>query len=209
MATLLLVGATGLVGQSVLRQALQDPRVTRVVAPTRRPLAAHARLENPVCEFESLPESAPWWKADAVICTLGTTIKKAGSRENFRRVDFGYPVAVGELARRAGTPVYALNSSVGARKEAGTFYLRIKGEVENAIRALGFSSVTIVRPSVLAGHREEFRAAERASLALMGLFRPFIPARYRPVHADRVAASLLAYALAAKPGITVIESESI
>ncbi|MDG2570606.1 hypothetical protein P7L87_23895 [Vibrio parahaemolyticus] len=87
MTTLMLVGATGLVGGAVLRQALADARLTRVVAPTRRGLPPHPKLENPVVEFEHLPADATWWSVDGVICTLGSTIRKAGSQEAFRRVD--------------------------------------------------------------------------------------------------------------------------
>ena len=84
---LLLVGGTGLVGSIVLRRALGDERIARVVAPTRRALPEHPKLQAPLVSFEHLPEDAPWWQADAVVCTLGTTIKTAGSREAFRRVD--------------------------------------------------------------------------------------------------------------------------
>jgi nucleoside-diphosphate-sugar epimerase len=99
---LLLVGATGLVGQAVLAAALADERVARVVAPTRRPLPAHPRLDNPVVDFARLPADAPWWRVDAVICTLGTTLREAGSRAAFQQVDRDYPAAVARLARSHG-----------------------------------------------------------------------------------------------------------
>ena len=102
MKTILLVGATGLVGQSVLASALADPRVTRLVAPTRRPLAAYPKLTNPLVDFDALPADAPWWSADAVICTLGTTIKKAGSPAAFRRVDYDYPLGAGRVLVHGG-----------------------------------------------------------------------------------------------------------
>ncbi|WP_199698882.1 Rossmann-fold NAD(P)-binding domain-containing protein [Oleomonas cavernae] len=127
MTTLLLVGATGLVGQHTLALALADPRVTKVVAPTRRPLPAGPKLENPVVDFDALPEDAPWWQAGAVICTLGTTQKIAGSQAAFRKVDYDYPLAVARLARRHSTPAYALTSSVGASARSPSFYLRTKG----------------------------------------------------------------------------------
>lgn len=102
MTRVLLIGATGLVGQSVLRQALQHPQVEQVIAPTRRPLPAHARLLNPVVDFDALPSDADWWAVDAVICTLGTTIKKAGSQAAFRRVDHDLPLRVAQIALRHG-----------------------------------------------------------------------------------------------------------
>ena len=116
--SLLLVGATGAVGQALLRQALAEKRITRIVAPTRRPLggefAGQARLLNPVIAFDPLPDDAPWWKVDAVACTLGSTIKVAGSEAAFAAIDRDLPIAVGRLAYQAGATGYALNSSLGA-----------------------------------------------------------------------------------------------
>ncbi len=91
---LLLVGASGLVGSHVLKLAMHDPRISNVVAPSRRALSAHAKLHNPIVDFENLPEDASWWQdIDAVICALGTTMKAAGSKEMFFRVDHDYPLA--------------------------------------------------------------------------------------------------------------------
>jgi uncharacterized protein YbjT (DUF2867 family) len=111
----LLVGSTGVVGRHVLRLALADPRVERVIALTRRPLPAQAKLENPVVDFRHLPTDAPWWQVDAAICTLGTTIKTAGSQEAFAAIDRDLPVQVASLARQAGATRFALISSLGAR----------------------------------------------------------------------------------------------
>lgn len=186
-----------------------DPRVTKVVALTRRPLPPHARLENPVVDFDVLDTSAPWWKADAVICTLGTTMAKAGSKDAFRRVDFDYSLAVARLARRNGTTAFAINSSVGADPTSGSFYLRVKGEVEHALMAAGFASLAIVRPSLLLGKRAEFRLGERLAAGLFRLCRPLVPRRYRGVQADRVAAALLEAAITRSPGTRIIESEEL
>jgi uncharacterized protein YbjT (DUF2867 family) len=209
MATLLLVGATGLVGREVLRLALADPRVKHLSAPTRRPLAAHSHLTNPQADFDALQADAPWWKADAVICTLGTTIKKAGSKEVFHRIDHGYPLAVARLARAHGTRGFALVSSTGADPHARSFYLRIKGELERDLDSCGFPSLTLVRPSLIGGRREESRPAERFAMLAMTALRPIIPRRYRMVPAESIARTLLEAALAAVPGRHVIESESI
>jgi uncharacterized protein YbjT (DUF2867 family) len=209
MKTLLLVGATGLVGQSVLTQALADSRVARVVAPTRRPLPSQPKLENPLVDFNALPAEAPWWAVDGVICTLGTTIKKAGSQPAFRLVDHDYPLAVATLARRRGTAVFALVSSVGADAASRTFYLRTKGETERDLRALNFPSLTILRPSFIGGVRAERRPAEAFALRVFGVVSWLIPRRYRIVPAGHIAQKLLADALAAAPGTRVVESESI
>lgn len=209
MKTLLLVGATGLVGQSVLTQALADSRFARVVAPTRRPLPSQPKLENPLVAFDALPVDAPWWASDTAICTLGTTIKKAGSQPAFRLVDHDYSLAVATLARRHGTAAFALVSSVGADAAARTFYLRTKGETERDLTALNFPSLTILRPSFIGGDRAERRPGEAFALRFFSVLTWLIPRRYRIVPSGRIAQKLLADALAAAPGIRVVESESI
>lgn len=207
---LMLVGASGLVGQQVLRQALAHPAVDSLIAPTRKPLAAASGLENPIIDFERLPADAPWWQVDAVICTLGTTMSQAGSQAAFRRVDHDYPLAVAKLARAAGAGAFVLNSALGAAAGSRVFYNRVKGEVENAIAALGYPSLTLVRPSLLdGGPRPDSRPGERAGLVVARMFRPLIPARYRAVATDAVARTLLAAALARVPGLHCIESEQI
>lgn len=207
---LMLVGASGLVGKQVLRQALASPAVSRLIAPTRRALAPVPGLDNPIIDFEHLPENASWWKVDAVICTLGTTMAQAGSRSAFLRVDHDYPLAVARLARAAGASTFVLNSSVGAAVESRVFYNRVKGEVEAAVTGLGYPSLTLVRPSLLDGGRRPVnRPGERVGLWFAGVFRPVLPARYRAVATDAVARTLLAAALARPPGVHVIESERI
>lgn len=217
MKTLLLLGATGLVGGHVLRLALSDPRVGRVTAPTRRPLPPHAAagsgtgavLDNPVIDPDALPAEAGWWRADAAVCTLGTTLRKAGSQAAFRHVDVDLVAAMAALARRHGTPAFALNSSLDADARARNFYLRCKGEAEDAVRALGFASLTLVRPSLIDGDRAESRPLERLGIVAAGVLRPLIPARYRMVAAGDIARCLLEHALRARPGECVIESHHI
>ena len=207
---LMLVGASGLVGQQVLRQALADPRVERLIAPTRKALAPASKLDNPVVDFERLPADAPWWKVDAVICTLGTTMAQAGSEAAFRRVDHDYPLEVARRARAAGAGAFVLNSALGAAADSRVFYNRVKGEVENAIAALGYPSLTLVRPSLLdGGPRPDSRPGERAGLWVARVLRPLIPARYRAVATDAVARTLLAAAIAPQPGVRIVESERI
>ncbi|WP_254606993.1 NAD(P)H-binding protein [Rhodoferax sp. BAB1] len=205
---LLLAGATGAVGREVLAAALADPRFQQVVAPTRRPLPAHPRLLNPVLDFATLPADAPWWQVDAVICTLGTTIKAAGSQAAFAAVDRDLPIEVGRLARAAGASRYALNSSLGASAQ-GNFYLRTKAQAEAGIRALGYPVCTVVRPSLIDARREESRPGERIGLAIARALRPLIPRRYRAVPAARIAQALLAGVLREQPGVDIVESEQL
>lgn len=207
---LMLVGASGLVGQQVLRLALADPGIGRLVAPTRRPLAPADRLDNPVVDFERLPAQAPWWKVDAVICTLGTTMAQAGSEAAFRRVDHDYPLAVARLALDAGAGAFVLNSALGAAAQSRVFYNKVKGEAEDAIIALAYPSLTLVRPSLLdGGPRPDSRPGERIALMFARGLRPLMPARYRAVATEAVARVLLAAAKARAPGVRIIESERI
>ena len=206
---LLLVGATGLVGREVLRLALSDARVSQVVAPVRKPLPAHPKLDAPLVDFDRLPPDAPWWQVDAVICTLGTTMKVAGTRQAFSRVDHDYPLAVARLALAAGTRAYALNSAAGANPGSRIFYNRVKGELERDLEALGFASLTYVRPGLIGGERDVTRAGEGAALRLLRVLGPVLPRRWRINPAPRIAGALLEAALAAAPGVHVVGSEQL
>lgn len=206
--TLLLVGATGAVGREVLRLALADTRIGRVIAPSRRPLIPNQGLENPVLELGTLPEDSPYWRVDAVICTLGTTIKVAGSQKAFAAIDRDLPAYVARCARRAGATRFALNSSLGANL-GGNFYLRTKSEAEQAIRDFGFPSYTIVRPSLIDVARAQPRFGESAALVLARVFRRVIPRHYRPVKASAIAVALIESIIDARPGEQILESENL
>ena len=205
---LMIVGSTGAVGQEVLRLALADPRVRRVIAPTRRPLPADPKLVNPVVDFGALNPTESWWKVDAVVCALGTTIKVAGSQAAFAAIDRDLPIQVARLAQQAGATRYALNSSVGASL-TGNFYLRTKAEAEEGIRGLHYPSYTIVRPSLIDAHRSVPRLGERIGLLVASFLRPLIPRRYRPVRAEAIARALLAGVARADGGERTIESEEL
>lgn len=199
---IVLLGATGAVGQETLKLALADRRIASIVAPTRRALPTHAKLSNPVGEWPQLPV------ADAVLCALGTTIAKAGSQAAFRAVDHDLVLRLLQAARDAGTPTAALVSSLGASAR-GNFYLRTKYEVEQGAAALGFRSLTILRPSMIDTERSESRPAERIGLVAMRAFSALIPRAYRAVSAAAIAQRLLDAARAAPPGVSVVESAEI
>jgi uncharacterized protein YbjT (DUF2867 family) len=206
---LLLVGATGLVGRHVLELALADARVDQVIVLARRPLSPHPKMRALEVDFERLPESADWWHADAVICTLGTTMRVAGSRPAFRRVDHDYPLAVARLAHRSGTPTYVLNSALGADPDSRIFYNRVKGEVERALAGIGFASLTCVRPGLIGGSRDEFRFGERMLVLALSAAGPLLPRRWRMNPAPRIAGALVDAALEARPGVHVVGSERL
>lgn len=210
MSTLLLLGSTGLVGQQLLALALADPAVRQVVAPTRRPLPAQERLLNPQVDFERLPAEAPWWRADAVVCALGTTLRLAGSPEAFRRVDHDYVLAACRQARLAGTPRCGFVSSLGADAHSRGLYLRVKGETEQGLQALGFESLSCIRPSLLdGGPRPDRRPGETLALALSRGLMPLLPRRWRPVRTERVARALYDAVREGRPGLHIIPSEAL
>ncbi|WPD74851.1 NAD-dependent dehydratase [Dickeya fangzhongdai] len=206
---LLLVGATGLVGGQVLAKALADTRITQLVAPVRRALPAHDKLIAPPVNFDQLPEDADWWQADAVICTLGTTIKAAGSQAAFYRVDHDYPLTAARLAHAHGTPTYVLNSASGANVSSRFFYNRVKGELERDLAGVGFSSLTLVRPGLIGGERDERRPGEWAVQQALRVLHPLLPLSWRINPAERIADALLAAALNPAAGVRAITSEHL
>ncbi|MGQ0712101.1 MAG: NAD(P)H-binding protein [Gemmatimonadaceae bacterium] len=206
--TALILGATGLVGSECLRLFADSPDFARVIALTRRPLRADAhtsKVESHVVDFERLDGAAEHFRVSHVVCALGTTIKKAGSQMKFRRVDYDYPLAGAQLGVRGGARHFLLVSALGAKAQSRVFYSRVKGEIEEAIRALSYRAVTIVRPSILIGEREETRLGESIGKALAR----FAPLRYRPVAADDVAAAMLRAARDDQPGVRIIESNDL
>lgn len=214
MTTLLLFGSTGVVGLEVLKQALANPLVSRVTAVTRRPLPASllaqhdGKLSNPVVDMAALPAEAPWWRADALICTLGTTIKQAGSADRFRAIDLHLVQAVAQAAAQHGTHTFVLNSSTMANPQARGLYLRTKGEAEQSVMNAGFKRVVLARPGLLDGHREEFRLGEEIGIKLSRLANPLLPKRWRSVKVPKLAQAMLAQALGGTPGVTILESDA-
>lgn len=211
--TAVVAGATGLVGRELVIRLLRDRRYARVVALARRPLPwTDLRLEVVDAAYDRLAavlrgvagEQRPF----DVFCCLGTTIRVAGSEEAFRRVDHDYVLALGRWARAAGAHRMVVISAVGADAESRVFYNRVKGETERDLAALGLGSLVIVRPSLLAGDREEFRPGERLALIATRPLRALLPAAVRPIAAADVAQSMLDAALADAPP-AVIDSASM
>lgn len=202
------LGATGLVGRECVQLLLGEPTFTRVTALSRRPVpptSGDDKLQHAVIDFDDLDTSRDVFAASHVFCALGTTIKQAGSQERFREVDLGYPAHAAELALVAGARHFLLVSSLGASADARTFYLRVKGELEQRIIGLGFRSVTIVRPSLLLGDRAEFRLGEQVASRFAWAF----PRKYLAVHVRDVARALVGAAVEDRAGVRVIENAEI
>jgi uncharacterized protein YbjT (DUF2867 family) len=206
----LVLGASGLVGRNALEQALAHPSISHVVAPTRRPLTPRPKLANPVSpRLETLLPDVGTWGVDAVICALGTTIGKAGSEEAFRQVDYALPLSFARSAHEHGTEIFALVSATGASVSSRFFYARTKGEVERDITLVGFRSLTIVRPTLIGGDREEARFAERVALRLARLLAPILPKKFHVNPAPTIAAALVQAVMTAEPGCHFRYAESL
>jgi uncharacterized protein YbjT (DUF2867 family) len=193
MRTALLAGASGLVGREILNGLLADPQVAAVHVLARRPLAAqHAKLTTHVVDFAGLP-ALP--SIDEAWLALGTTIKVAGSQSSFRAVDFDANLAVAVAAQVAGATRLGVVSAMGADAQSRIFYNRVKGELEDALAALGYAGLVIARPSMLVGDREALgqpeRRGERIAMHVSRWLKPVIPSNYRAIRAADVARALL------------------
>lgn len=210
--TVLLVGATGLVGGHILNRLQENETYDRVIALTRSVIPgveAFSKLDPRIIDFGRPDEWRDHAAADQTICALGTTIKKAGSRKAFRQVDYEYPLMVARATLNAGSKHFLLVSAMGADANSSVFYNRVKGELETAILALGFPRVSIFRPSLLLGDRREFRPAEVVGQVLGRWLRLAIPRQYQPIHARTVAAAMVRVAVADPPGNRVLASADI
>ncbi|MEH7109214.1 oxidoreductase [Bacillus sp. JJ1764] len=206
-------GATGLVGKQLVQLLLNDPEYYEITLLVRRSTGiTHPKIHERIVDFDYLDREILNLKDADVFCTLGTTIKKAGSQEAFRKVDYVYPLALGKLAQEQIAKQFLLITSMGANPSSSTFYIRVKGEVEQALRKLNLPVLHIFRPSLLLGDREKFRFGERFAAITSGLLSPmfFGPLRkYKPVYDRTVAMAMLQVAKSDLQGVHVHESSQI
>lgn len=191
----LLLGATGLIGRYCLSFLLQEDEISEVVAPTRRSLQIKdQRLHNVLVDFDRLDEYRELFEVDAILCCLGTTIRQAGSKENFRLVDYQYCLDAAELGRANSVPSFLLVSAIGASQYSPFFYSRVKGELEEHLIELEYPKLSIFRPSLLIGDREEQRLGEMAAAKIAPLFNPLLVggmSAYKAIDAEVVAKAMV------------------
>jgi uncharacterized protein YbjT (DUF2867 family) len=187
----LIIGATGLVGGFCLQALLDDPNYSEVIAFVRKPLLkTHRKLKTIITTFEHLEPEISNIQVNDVYCCLGTTIKKAGSQEAFKRIDHTLVVTVAELTKKQGAEQFLVVSALGADKDSKVFYNQVKGEMESALQKLGYPCLRVMRPSLLLGPREEFRLGEKIAVILTPLLKPILLGslkKYRPIEAEKVA----------------------
>lgn len=211
--TVLILGATGLVGAKCVQHSLADTRIDRVIAVTRRPMdTSHPKLTNLIVDYEHLEDYADGMRADAVLSALGTTLKQAGSPSKFRRVDYDYQLRAAEIARKNGTKTFVLLSSGGADAKSVLLYTKVKGQIEAAITKLGFDRLAILRPSLLLGERQGHRPAEamatwvsdKLSFVFTGALK-----RFKPIDGDIVAQAIINAVQKPYTGVRLVENLEI
>lgn len=194
--TAILIGATGLVGSACLARLLESPVYDRVIAVSRRPVPVqHPKLVRVETAFDNLGDALAGVVADDAFCCLGTTIRQAGTKAEFHKVDYGYALDFADAARRQGASHFLLVSALGANAHSPIFYNRVKGLLEKEVEALGYSRLSIFRPSLLLGSRNDTRPGEALGIRLSVLVSPFLRGPFSPIHP--VAASDLGEALVA------------
>jgi uncharacterized protein YbjT (DUF2867 family) len=211
--TALMLGGSGLVGRFCLQALLEDPTYERVISVARHELAiaAHPKLVQKIIEFDALSSlTSP--QLDDVFCALGTTIRKAGSQEAFRRIDLELPLTAAKQALKSGARQFVLVSSVGADPKSKNFYLRTKGELEQALASLSFKAVHIFRPSLLLGDRHESRPGESFAIVAAKVFQFLCVGplrRYHPISAMHVGKAMVDASKAGRQGASVYEYNEI
>lgn len=201
----LLAGASGYVGGLALTQLLEAPDIGRVFAVTRRPLGReHPRLANRIVSFEQMESQLKGVTCHAALCALGTTIRQAGSEQAFRQVDIDAVLTFARTAKAAQAQRFVVVSSAHADKASKNFYLRTKGEMEEALQGLGFASLDILEPSVMLGWRGEIRPLELLGSVFMPLVNPFLTGKREPLRAipaHTVAAAMLGATRTGRRGV--------
>ena len=211
--TALLVGASGLVGGHCLQFLLEEPSYTKVTVLGRKLLTlVHEKLDQHIIDFSDLETLGECLAANDVYCCLGTTIKKAGTQDAFRKVDFDYPIKIAALTQHCGAAQFLLVSSLGADPHSRIFYNRVKGEVEEAIRKISFITINIFHPSLLLGERTEHRIGEKAGAFIMSGLKYVLvgPLRkYRAIQARDVAKAMVQVAQKNLKGVNIFDSKQI
>jgi uncharacterized protein YbjT (DUF2867 family) len=207
----LVAGATGLVGGHVVERLAESADVGRVVVLVRKTTGKWpSKVEEKIVDYDAL-DPAAFEGVDEVYACLGTTIKKAGSQDAFRKVDHDYTLAVANMAKAAGVTRFAVVSSVGASARSSNFYLRVKGETDEALEKIGFEGLVIARPSVLVGNREEHRPGEKVGIAVTKAFSFAMVGglkKFRPIEARRVAEAMIS-AMTDARGTRILEYEAL
>ncbi|SFP29475.1 Uncharacterized conserved protein YbjT, contains NAD(P)-binding and DUF2867 domains [Geopseudomonas sagittaria] len=201
---LLILGASGLTGEHLLDRVLSEPTVQRVLAPSRRPLSTHPHLENPRGNLLEILQQLQG-PIDTVFCCLGTTLRQAGSESAFRAIDHDLVIACAQRARELGARHFVVLSSLGADPHSRVLYSRVKGEMEEALKAQGWPQLTIARPSLLLGERCQRRLLEQVTAPLARV----LLGKWRAISVCTLARALWRLALEEGQGVRIVESDEL
>ncbi len=208
MKVALLAGGTGLIGSQLLQLLTEDGAYTTIKCLTRNTLpTTHNKIEVTQTDGSNLNELGSSLIADDVFCCLGTTIKKAKTKESFRKIDFDYPLELAKLSKAGGAKQFLLISALGADPTSSVFYNKVKGEVEEAIAAVGFDAYHVFRPSLLLGSRSEERSGEDAAKIFFKLFGFLVPGKYKAIDSAKIARAMVLMAKKNGKGSFVYESK--
>ena len=211
MKTAIVIGATGLVGSTLVKQILENSAYSKVVLLLRKPLnISHPKLFQEVIDFDKIDTSKIM--GDDLFCAMGTTLAKAGSKEAQYKIDCTYPYEIGKIAKANGVKQYILVSSVGANFDSSNFYLRTKGDLEKKIESLNFQNFVSMRPSMLLGEREESRLGEKIGKVLSNILSPLLFGslrKYHGIEASDVAKSMQRFANQRLIGVKYVEYDEI
>ena len=196
--TAIVIGATGFTGQLLVKQLCESEEYVAVTIIARRNITyTHAKLEVKIREFDKLEEK-DLEIADDLFCCLGTTMKKAKTKENFEKVDLEYPLRIASLAKKRGIPNFHVISAAGSNKKSPFFYSRVKGKMEQGLIDLKLPHLSIFRPSLLTGERAEFRLGERLAEGVFQLINPILVGpfkRLRAIEGKQLAFAMYHYAM--------------
>lgn len=205
------IGATGLVGSQLVDRLANEKDIETVVAVTRRPVEYKSeKVMNAVINFDALEKHREIFSGDVLFSCLGTTLKQAGSIEAQRQIDFEYQYEIAKIAAENKVNHYMLVSSSGANANSKSPYLKMKGELEQAVSALPFERISILQPSLLTGERESFRLAETVGNWVFPVLCKLPPLKkYRPISGDQVAKKMLLVSLSAGESKQIYQLDEI
>lgn len=209
----IIAGATGLIGNNLLHQLLDQPQYTKVIALVRKEInMQHPKLEQLVVDFDRLENHQEHIKGDVVFCALGTTKSKTPDQGQYRKIDHQYPLDIAFIAQQNGVSQYHLVSSLGANEHSAVFYTKLKGEVERDLKTIPFKAVHIYRPSLLVGNRKEHRSMEGFMVGMMRIINPLLIGglkKYRSIKIETVASAMRKQSLKSLDGIFTYDSDEI
>jgi uncharacterized protein YbjT (DUF2867 family) len=213
MKTALIIGSTGLIGSQLLDLLLESQEYDKVITFVKRDSGIqHPKLKQHIIDFDKPETYKELVVGDDFFCSIGTTIKKAGSQDAFRKVDFEYPKQFASLAQQNKVKQFLIITSLGADANSSNFYLKTKGEIQDFLKNCAFESISILQPSLLLGNRTEFRLGEKMGVYFMKLFSFLFIGnlkKYKAIQSEAVAKAMFIIAQKNYKGFQIIESDSI